>query len=178
MLTDETALEAGPVAPGLRWAIKRSFVNYVFRMPDGGGWATDGASAVEGNVLVYELVGCEATDTGGQRWAFRGDVRFSGHGGVLFVRIADPVLTIVGNNATLSVLDPYQENGNGARIDLVTVELSLVETADGLMTWTGDPVRLTAAGVKVFNDVYAEGDLFEPLVVHLPPTATNQTGPH
>ncbi|WP_345568039.1 HtaA domain-containing protein [Streptomyces plumbiresistens] len=158
------------MTPSLRWAIKRSFVDYVFRMPDGGGWVTDGATATEDNELVYEWVRSEATADGGFLWAFRGDVRFSGHAGLLFVRVADPWLSVLGDQATLSVVDPISEDGG--RLDLVTVQLAPVETSGDGTTWAGDPVSLTAAGVGLFNDVYVEGELFAPLMVHLPPADT------
>lgn len=168
--SDATA--ADPRLPGLTWPIKRSFIDYVFRMPDGGGWVTDGATATEDNVLVYEFVSVDEASSG-QRWTFRGDVRFGGHGGLLFVRIADPVLTVVNNLATVSIIDPADEDGHERRVDLVTAELTVLDAPAGMARWRGDPVRLTAAGVPLFNDVYAEGELFDPLTVQLPGTPTS-----
>lgn len=166
-MTDRGPQVPSSETPCLRWGIKRSFIDYVFRMPDGGGWVTDGATATEDHVLFFEFVSVEATDDGGQRWIFRGDVRFGGHGGFLFVRVADPVLAVVGDQATLSIIDPFEEDSEG-RLDLVTVKLSRVDGSEGSVVWAGDPVELTAAGVPLFNDVYAEGTAFEPLLVRLP----------
>lgn len=157
-----------PSAPGLRWAIKRSFVDYVFRMPDGGGWVTDGATADGDNVIHFEFVGADVAADGAEQWRFRGNVRFGGHGGLLFVQVLDPVVTVRHGRATLSVVEPSDESGEQT-LDLVTLTLTRQqEGADGCVVWSGDPVELTAAGVPVFNDVYAEGTLFEPMHICLP----------
>jgi hypothetical protein len=149
---------------GLRWGLKASFVDYVRRMPDGKGSVGDGAVPVGSHDLFYSY---DAEASGPSVWAFRGDVRFSGHYGMLFVRVAHPRLELDGAAAVLTIEDPHAQEG-AARVPLVTATLQQVETRGDTEVWGSNDVALTAAGVQLFNDVYAEGEPFEPLVVQLP----------
>lgn len=162
--------DAPGLVHGLRWGIKGSFVDYVRRMPDGRGSVGNGAHPVGTGDLFYEFdedASNLAPDQEPAVWAFRGDVRFSGHFGMLFVRVANPRLEVRGATAVLTIEDPGAREG-AARVPLVTATLQHVTTGDGTQVWGSDDVALTAAGVALFNDVYAEGEPFEPLVVQLP----------
>ncbi|MFJ3667381.1 HtaA domain-containing protein [Streptomyces sp. NPDC090106] len=154
---------------GLRWGLKKSFLDYVRRMPDGRGSVSDGAVPVGTGDLFYEH-DAERSDAG--VWAFRGDVRFSGHFGMLFVRVAHPWLRIDGTNVELSIEDP-QAREDAPRIPLVTGTLRRLGSQDGTEVWGSEDVALTAEGVALFNDVYAEGEPFEPLVIQLPARPTD-----
>ncbi len=155
---------------GLRWGIKGSFVDYVRRMPDGRGSVGNGAHPVGTGDLFYEYdeeASSEASGPDLQVWAFKGDVRFSGHYGMLFVRVARPRLELRGTAAVLTIEDP-QAREDAPRVPLVTATMQRVASRDGTQVWGSDDVALTAEGVALFNDVYAEGEPFEPLVVQLP----------
>ncbi|MEU6325373.1 HtaA domain-containing protein [Streptomyces sp. NPDC047009] len=149
---------------GLRWGLKKSFVDYVRRMPDGKGSVGAGAVPVGTGDLFYEH---DVERSGAGVWAFRGDVRFSGYFGMLFVRVANPWLEIDGSSVVLSIEDP-QARKDAPRVPLVTGTLQRLGDQDGTEVWGSDDVALTAEGVALFNDVYAEGEPFEPLVVQLP----------
>ncbi|PHV66152.1 HtaA domain-containing protein [Williamsia muralis] len=152
--------DAGPTL-GLRWPIKRTFVNYVRGMTDGKGSATHGASVTGSMEFLYENdPGFSSTD----EWRFRGDVRFAGHSGLLFVKIADPRITVVGADgvAELTVVDPY---GSDTRLKLATLRVSPQHRPDGIQMWTGTDVRLSAEGVGLFNDVYQPGEEFDSLEI-------------
>ena len=155
---------------GLRWGIKGSFVDYVRRMPDGKGSVGNGAHPVGTGDLFYEYddeASTFATDDRPAVWAFRGDVRFSGHFGMLFVRVAHPRLEVRGAAAVLTIEDPEARDG-APRVPLVTATLQHVSTRDGTQVWGSDDVALTSEGVALFNNVYTEGEPFEPIVVQLP----------
>ena len=155
---------------GLRWGIKGSFVDYVRRMPDGKGSVGNGAHPVGTGDLFYEYddgASTPATDDGPAVWAFKGDVRFSGHFGMLFVRVAHPRLEVRGATVVLTIEDPQAREG-APRVPLVTGTLQRVTTGDGTQVWGSDDVTLTSDGVALFNDVYSEGEPFEPFVVQLP----------
>jgi hypothetical protein len=149
---------------GLRWGLKKSFLDYVFRMPDGQGSVTDGAVPVGERDVFYEHDVANSSDG---VWAFRGDVRFSGHFGMLFVRVANPRLEIDGEKAVLSIEDPHARE-DAPRVPLVTATLQQVGGDGDTVIWGSNDVALTAEGVPLFNDVYSPGEPFEPLVVQLP----------
>jgi hypothetical protein len=156
----------GEIPFGLLWAIKRSFVAYVRRMPDGQGSVHDGAVPLGEDTILFPAA--ESTGADGDRtFTFRGDVRFRGHGGMLFVRVAAPVITVRGDRAELSIEDPYAR-ADADRVPLVTLQLEAGPAPEGAQVWLGSDVRLTEAGAVLFNDVYQPGEQFEQLSVILP----------
>ncbi|HWC83787.1 MAG TPA: HtaA domain-containing protein [Pseudonocardiaceae bacterium] len=157
---------------GLRWGVKRSFVEYIRRMPDGKGAAGSGAVSVGDDEICFapEVSGRRPDANGGEErfWAFRGDVRFSGHFGMLFVRLADPMLHMQGNGeAELTVDDPEKE-GEENRLPLVTLRLARQESPVEVEIWQGSEVRLSEPGTGLFNNVYPPGEPFEPLTLVVP----------
>jgi len=139
--------------PGLRWGIKRSFLRYIARMPDGACSVTDGADPVDESAFRFESAG---------DLRFRGDVRFSGHHGLLFVRIADPELLVDGTRGTLTVAGDPRDPDGPERVPLVTFELT--DAGDG--TTNGTVVRLTPHGAELFNSVYPAGEPFDDFTIH------------
>lgn len=156
--------------PGLHWGIKASFLEYIARMSDGRGTVTDGATVTEGNVMVFEpapqVVAPPSIDAD-RFHAFRGDVRFAGHFGMLFVRIADPWITVRGDEAEMTVLDPFKPDEE-PRLPLVHFTLHKQALDEDLDAWLSTDVRLSDKGTGLFNDVYQPGELFDPLAVFLP----------
>ena len=143
--------------PGLYWSVRDSFFRYVAGLRDGRASVSGGASLTvsDPQVVVYPADSGQTTAT---VLAFRGDLRLAGHGGLLFVRLADPRIVLGGERAELSVADPLTEDGSGPRLRLVTLDLAPHD--DG---WSGSDVRLTPDGVGLFNHVYESGELFDAL---------------
>ncbi|HEY1134820.1 MAG TPA: HtaA domain-containing protein [Nocardioides sp.] len=165
---------SGAPPHGLRWGIKASFIDYVRRMPGGKGSISDGAVPVGAAEVLYALDAAPpvATLDGATRaWAFVGDVRFAGHGGMMFVRLASPWIEVGPDGARLTIEDPHQTPG-APRLPLADLTLvrhpSPEADADGVELWAADDVRLTAEGSSLFNDVYGAGEPFEPLTVVVP----------
>ena len=155
--------------PGLRWAVKRSFLHYLSRMPDGRISATDGAVPV-GDEIVWEPAPAEMSSPARCPRgvvAFAGDLRFGGHGGILFVRLADPWITLRDDAGELSVVDTFGPTPD-ARLSLVTFEVARREDTRRFAVLSADEVRLTDAGSEVFNKVYPAGELFESFVATWP----------
>ncbi|SEO85235.1 HtaA domain-containing protein [Trujillonella endophytica] len=161
----------GEIPFGLLWGIKRSFIAYVRRMPDGQGSIHDGAVPLGDDTLLFPADDATASAAAAPDvdhvWAFRGDIRFKGHGGMLFVRVAAPLITVRGEEADLSIEDPYAR-ADAARVPLVTLRLQPGPAPEGAQVWLGSDVRLTEAGSVLFNDVYQPGEPFEQLSVVLP----------
>lgn len=147
-------------APALRWSIRASFLRYVAALPDARASVSEGAQLTQDDPqLVVYPVDAEASTPA--VLAFRGDLRLSGHGGLLFVRLAGPRIELgADGSAVLSVDDPSTEDGSGPRLPLVT--LTMTRTDAG---WAGSDVALTPEGVPVFNHVYEVGAPFDQLEV-------------
>jgi Htaa len=162
--------------PGLHWGIKASFLDYVSRMSDGRGTISGGATPTDGNVVIFQPapdVVPPPLENGVLFFAFRGDVRFAGHSGLLYVRVADPWIVVRGREGELTVLDPYKPD-EAPRLPLVRFTIApesagsaLSANTDGAdsVGWTSTDVRLAEEATALFNDVYPPGELFEPLAV-------------
>jgi hypothetical protein len=160
---------------GLHWGIKKSFLDYVARMPDGRGIFRDGATLADGSIAVFEPdVEAEQPEAADADLflAFHGDIHFSGHFGMLNVRIADPWITMRGSQAEMTVLDPYHPEA-GPRLPLVRFTLESRKTEDDMRIWLGTEVHLTQEATGLFNDVYRVGEQFESIAILL--RATNAT---
>ncbi|MGI5132515.1 HtaA domain-containing protein [Pseudonocardia sp. CA-107938] len=158
--------------PTLEWTIKLSFLRYIASMPDGRCSVTDGADVVMTpdaghGPFSFALDSADKTD-GTWRLHYRGDVRFAGHHGFLFVRIADPAVVIQGGFGQLSVCG---EHDGPTRVPLVRFTVPTHDAA-ATTTWRCTDVRLTAEGAELFGGVYHEDDVFDDLTITLPSVTT------
>lgn len=157
-------------APALRWGIKRSFISYLSRLPDGSVSAEAGASIVSGSYFQFEpegggpAVGAAAP---AEVRKFRGQVRLSGHHGMMSLYVADPWLEFGGAGAVLSVADPQQPAGSGGRLELLRLAVPVwpeVGWPDPAGTdWRELPARLSPAAVEFFNGQYEAGEEMDPV---------------
>lgn len=176
---------------GLTWPIKRQFLRYIAGMADGRCSVTDGAELAwppsaatlgHGEEQAHDRDPRESADrfhfdftdlqVGAQSTTvvFRGDVRFSGHHGFLFVRIADPAITVdPDGNGVLTTAGSDPTDPASGRLSLARLRVS---RSDGWQAqsagqrseaWTGTEVRLTAEGSEVFGGAYAESDPLDDL---------------
>jgi hypothetical protein len=155
--------------PGLTWGIKLSFLQYIGRMPDGQGMVWRGAHPTETGEMVFEpdLEGSPRLGGAVHSLPFRGDVRFAGHHGMLYVRIADPLVVIEGGGGELSILDPWSA-GAEPRLTLVNLANTTHARIDGFDVWTSKDVRLSSQATALFNDAYPAGEPFETLTIAWP----------
>ncbi|MDT8911926.1 HtaA domain-containing protein [Amycolatopsis sp. PS_44_ISF1] len=156
---------AAPPIHCLRWAVKSSFLGYVARMPDGRAYLGRGAAVNDRNELLFPL-DADAAAEPGLKFAFGGDVRFSGHYGLLFVQIAEPRVYLREGAAELTVVDP--ESKEPQRLRLATFTLTGPETADGLDHWHATDVRLAPESVDLFGGSYQPGEPLEELTITVP----------
>jgi len=162
-MTEEPREDAALPPHCLRWGIKASFLGYVARMPDGRAYLGSGAAVNDRNEMLFPLDE-EASEDG--TFAFGGDVRFSGHFGMLFVQISEPRIVVREGEAEMTVVDPESEDGK--RVRLVTFALTGPSAEDDLERWEAADVRLTEEGVALFGEVYQAGEQFAPLTVTVP----------
>lgn len=147
---------ATTVPNALDWTLKRSFVEYIARMPDGRMSVTDGAE-VDGTSFRFRVTSFERSAKGGIA-AFRGDVRFAGHGNLLFVGIADPIVAFSGDEAVVSIQLPASVRGPAERIDLAKGMIRAVEYVGTAERRTIGSPLLTEDGSELFAGVYSAGD--------------------
>ncbi len=172
---------------GLHWSIKETFVRYILGMQDGLYAITEDATVSPDFVFTYPVKDVSGFDpaTGLGTLQFGGAVRFGGHGGALYVMIADPIVEISANGAILSA----KVDNDGERLDLVTVDFGnaiggsgdkgaqsgYIPSSDATSSgtpevspsWDAAPTFLTANGASLFIGQYPAGTPFDPLDITL-----------
>lgn len=150
---------------GLRWAIKRSFLDYIARAPGGRGALADGAVATQDREIIFapEAV---ATSPTGRILSFRGTATFSAHSGALLVPIANPRAKLHGKTGVLTVADPFDREGE-RRLKLAVFEIDDHVIADGYEHWAASDVKLAPEACVLFNSVYPEFTPLDPLTIIL-----------
>lgn len=154
-------MNASTTTASLDWTLKRSFVEYIAHMHDGRMSVTDGAD-VDGTSFRFALVSHEDHESGGVA-AFRGDVRFAGHGNLLFVGIADPVVAYDDNRATVSIQLPATARRPAERIDFARGVLTSKQRDQSSERFIVGHLSLTDDGSQLFAGVYAPGELLDDL---------------
>lgn len=160
-------------SPGyLKWGVRESFVRYVASLPDGSFHCSAGAATgfPSAGPWTFEYVG-ESVRDDARVLKFRGDLRFRGHGGMMFVMLLDPWLALGSTAAELSVVDL-------AAWPDTSVRTALARTPAG---WTSEqfadavevPLQLDQAGSELFNGIYPVGSALAP--VHVDLTRTPRT---
>ena len=159
-----------PGGPVLRWGIKRSFISYLSRLPDASVSAEAGASIVSGSYFQFVPDdGVPAAGDGAPAGVrkFRGQVRLSGHHGMMSLFVADPWLEFGEADAVLSIADPQQTVGSGGRLELLRLAITGWPVATGRdgagPDWTELPARLAPAAVELFNGQYEAGEEMDPV---------------
>jgi hypothetical protein len=157
----------------LLWGIKASFSEYIVRLPDGAFSATDGAEfllpltfAFESADEVSSQVG-DAIPAPGSVLRFRGDVRFAGHAGALFLRLADPWLHFGGAGelgGSVSVVGGQTEDALERRTVAFFPRATVIGGGHDRRV-TIDDVFLADDGVDLFNRVYPTGARLDSLFV-------------
>ncbi len=161
------------VSAELTWGFKESFRAYIdgsiangeWTVADGAtydtpafGWS-DGSGSLDPADLTGDL-------------AFRGSVRFTGHGGVLDTTIANPVIRFESADRATLLLDVSGPTMAGDPFSAVAVSFVEIDLAGvGVLTRQGDtvlidgaPTILTAAGSDAFPN-YEAGAEFDPVTV-------------
>lgn len=142
---------------GLRWGVKQSFRNYVQAV--GGTIETDlGARRMADGDFVFDAAPATAlhVDADGGlagRVSFQGEVRFTAHGGMLAVRLADLAVEIGPSGALLTIAggpDPASP-----RTTLATLSLAAAEP--GSDSEIVIPSSLSPEGSQLLGDNYPPG---------------------
>jgi Htaa len=165
MIEEATATstpEGATIASGLYWAIKSSFVSYVASTAGGTHSMSAEVEVDDTGTFLFPLEGAEQHES---EWTLRfiGDVRFSGHFGMLFVAIVDPWLTVsAAGRGELSIADVAAASGGG-RIVIASIESAAPLPHAGYLVWPPLTPELSHEGAELFGGAYPEGQALDPL---------------
>jgi len=146
----------------LHWGVKQSFRTYVeatggvIEVGGGAERAADGGFIFAASQDSDLRLGADGKLEGLGR--FRGEVRFSAHGGMLSVGLADPGLEIGASGAALTVGDGVEHT---RRLPIARLDLAAMTFAD-----SGEaviPTALTMDGSQLLGDHYPPTTALDPL---------------
>jgi hypothetical protein len=149
-------------APGtLTWGVKTTFREYILGTTARGTITTSGGAGAIGAGYWFPQSGVSLSTDGLGSVAYRGGLSFSGHNGLLSLRVADPVVRLTSSSSgTLSVVT------TSGRVDFATLNLaagSRTVASDGSVSYTSVPATLTAVGAAGFAGFYGAGETLDPV---------------
>jgi hypothetical protein len=153
---------------GLLWGVKETFRTYVARSPGSRIAVGHGAgvSVSEEYYFAPDAGPGEGVDTfhGTGSLRFTGTVHFVAHYGFLSVRIVDPWVQFLGEDAILSVASADVSQG---RVRLAHLHPTPpIRDTDALL-WPGIRARLHQDGVDVFGGNYPAGMELDPVRIRV-----------
>jgi len=151
----------------LTWGFKESFRSYISGSIANGEWTVaDGASYATPD---FSWSDGEGSYEDGGVVAFTGSITFTGHGGILNTTVANPQVKFIDEDTAVLLMDVSGTTQDGAEVnspavEFVELDLSTATTddTDGVITITGAPAVLTAAGSAAFG-TYETGEEFDPV---------------
>lgn len=151
---------------GLSWGIKRSFIDYIHSLPDAAVSAVGGATVDEAGRFWFPPDTADYDAAGGTGiLRFKGDVRLSGHHGMMFVRLLDPWIALTGGRGILSI-----STGDGVGQDRTAVAILRTGTPKeeaGALVWEQVDVEISEEGSELFDGQYAAGQPMDPLFIRV-----------
>ncbi len=171
----------------LRWGVKQSFRSYVLSPTARGAIEPTGGVTMDASGFSWANgTGVADAATGTALVAYPGQIRFTGHGGVLDLTIADVRLRIdSATQATIVASTVARDMASGeyatqTGIDLATVAIATpadaaaADVAEGTLTIANAPAVLTEVGAAAFGGFYAAGAALDPVSATLPIAAVAQ----
>jgi len=157
----------------LSWGVSDRFRAYVTGPIAKGSVSTAG---VRDNGSAFTWSGGKGsfnTDLGKGRTSFGGTVSFTGHDGVLDLRVSNPRVVVDGSSGMLVVdvqsSDMEGNKSSSSGVAFASLDLSGKKSTSGsTITWSGVPATLTAAGARAFAGFYEAGTALSPVTVSLP----------
>lgn len=154
---------------GLLWGVKETFRAYIARSPGSRVAVGRGAgvSVSEEYYFAHDAELGEGVDTfhGTGSLRFTGTVHFAAHHGFLSVRIVDPWVQFLGEDAILSVAADGVSEG---RVRLAHLHPTPpIREADALL-WPGIRAQLHQDGVDFFGGTYPVGMELDPVRIRVP----------
>ena len=157
----------------LSWGVSDRFRAYVTGPIAKGSVSTSGVQD-SGSAFAWSGgKGSFNTDLGKGRASLGGSVSFSGHEGILDLRISNPRVVVDGSSGTLVVdvqsSDMEGNKSSSSGVAFASLDLSGKKSTSGsTITWNGAPATLTAAGAKAFAGFYEAGTALAPVTFAFP----------
>lgn len=155
----------------LEWGVRESYVRYVAALPDSDITAREQAteSVVRGPAgrgpWIFPAADEGTGPDGGGTWRFRGDLRFRGHGGMMFVMILDPWITLTDSGAELSVVDVAKWPDTSSRMTVARSPRGASLTSPASPGRQSIPLELAIDGCLLFDNIYPPGTVMAPAYV-------------
>ncbi|MCW5249158.1 HtaA domain-containing protein [Streptomyces sp. SHP 1-2] len=151
-----TALRDGAVD----WGVRRTFREYVTGDIADGKWTLTGG-AQDGGALFRFPGGKGTFRDGALDASFTGTLRFTGAHG-LDLALSSVRVTVKGEKGTLFA-DVAAPGLTAKKVALVTFAAGKLKPADGLVSVTEAPAKLTGRGAKAFGGMYRGGTEMDPV---------------
>lgn len=159
----------------LAWGVKESFRAYIGSSIANGAWETSNGAVYETPTFRWPTAaGSVDPQTGAAEVAFTGGITFTGHGGLLHLVLADPIVRIDDTGAATLLLDVLGTDTSGeVAVDQQDVAFATF-TVDPAPSWAGAattewaqlaPVVLTEEGAAAFGGFYSAGDELDPIAL-------------
>lgn len=151
-------------AGSLTWGFKESFRSYVVGSIAKGSISTTGVGGSGGAFVFGQATGGTFNGSTGTS-NYSGSVRFLGHGGILDLTLANPVVRIDSSQSAMLLMDV---NGS-RRVPFASLNLGAASrsAAGGAVSYSGVPAALTAQGASAFTyegeRFYPSGTVLDPL---------------
>ncbi|CAN5125784.1 hypothetical protein BH09ACT3_BH09ACT3_05320 [soil metagenome] len=163
----------------LRWGFKESFRSYLTSTIANGQWVVDGGAGYSTPEFQWMSgSGFYDPDSASGLVAFIGSVTFTGHGGVLSTRIANPELQFVDSSTAYLLLDVAGTTQGGEAVDLTAVRFAGLDLEAGRRSAEAVtvPAVLTAEGAEAFG-TYPAGEPLDPVEYSLDASCQAAAGP-
>ncbi len=154
--TETPAMGAG----SLTWGVKAGWRAYVIGPIAAGSIVTTGVTT-RGGAFTFPQSADAALRGGLGSVAYSGTVRFTGHHGELDLRVSNPQVRI--DSATSATLFVTVNGSTVPFADLALGSASRTTAADGSVSYSGVPAKLTAAGASAFIGYYGAGESLDPV---------------
>ncbi|WP_345750867.1 HtaA domain-containing protein [Microbacterium rhizophilus] len=144
----------------IEWSVKASLLRYVASMSDGAYEAFDGAE-IRPASFRWPCVADPGEGRARQVFRARGSVVLRGHGGLLYLPLTRPTVTVEAGAGTLAIDFPWASTGPEPPLEIATVSL-LPDPGEGERLAAA--VQLTEDGAELFR-AYPAGESMDHLFV-------------
>ncbi len=158
----------------LDWGVKASFRDYISGSIAKGAVEPIGTVELDGDTYLWSGGEGELdSDTGVGSVAFDGGLHFTGHDGLLDLRIENPVVTIAADGTGTLSADVFSKALEGDDVSEKGLDLAEIDLSDSTSgatgtVWDAAPVQLSEAGAPGFGGFYEVGAELDPITLTLP----------